>query len=140
MNPPPPEEEHGGGIIQAARNFARVCSRYFSVRAQLIRIEGKEAGVHTLKLLVLIATIIALSAFAWLFLCLGLASYLASLFTHHGWLWASMIVAGAHVIIVILLSIAFKQSAATPLFPLTTEELKKDQEWLNRQTQTKPRS
>lgn len=140
MYPPPPEEEHGGGIIQTARNFARVFSRYFSARARLIRIEGKEAGAHTVKLLVLIAAIVTLSAFAWLFLCLGLTSYLASLFTHQGWLWASLIVAGAHVFIVILISIALKQSAATPLFPLTTEELKKDQEWLNRQTQTKPRS
>lgn len=140
MHSPPPEDEHGGGIIQAARNFARVCSHYFSARARLFRIEGKEAGAHTLKLLVLIAAIIVLSAFAWLFLCFGLISYLSGLFPQHGWLWASLIVSGGHVIIVIALSLALKQIAATPLFPLTTEELKKDQEWLNRQTQTKPRS
>lgn len=126
------------GIIEQAKDFARVCGRYFSVRFQLIRLEGKEAAAHTVKLLVILAVMLVFAAIAWLFICIGLAALLAECFTKHPWLWASLIIAGAHALVAGILAMAFRQQASTPLFPLTTQELKKDQEWLNQQT--KPRS
>jgi uncharacterized membrane protein YqjE len=73
--------------------------------------------------------------FAWLFLCFGVVAWLAVRFGN--WTWAALVVAGAHFVLLLILSAVLKKMSATPLFPLTTEELKKDREWLETQTQTK---
>jgi uncharacterized membrane protein YqjE len=106
----------------------------------LARLESKEAGAHTLKILLLIAALVVMAAFAWLFICLGVVSLLAGAFPAHGWLWASLIMGGAHLLLVFAVAAALKRKAAIPLFPLTTEELKKDQAWLEQQTRTNSRS
>ena len=41
---------------------------------------------------------------------------------------------GAHFVAALVLGVALKSKINTPLFPLTTEELKKDQQWLENQT------
>ena len=138
MNPQPPDHEDGGGMISEARHFVAACGRYVSARLRLARLEGKEAGAHTAKLLALIIAVAVLSAFMWLFLCLGLVSLMAGAFAQHGWLWSSLIMAGAHLVLILMLTAVLRRKASTQLFPLTTEELKKDQEWLERQTTTKP--
>ena len=138
MNHPPPDEDDGGGMMAQARQFVTACSRYVLARAQLARLEGKEAGAHTLKILLLVAALIALGVFMWLFLCLGLVSLLAGAFLQHGWLWSSLIMAAAHLTLLLVVAAALRRKAATPLFPLTTEEIKKDQAWLEQQKQTKP--
>jgi uncharacterized membrane protein YqjE len=127
-------------MITQARQFMIACGRYVSARARLARLEGKEAGAHTLKILLLIAGLILLAGFMWLFLCLGLVSLLAGAFLQHGWLWSSLIMAGAHLLLILVLAGALKRKADTALFPLTAEELKKDQAWLEQHTPTKPRS
>ena len=53
------------------------------------------------------------------------------------WTWAALAVAGGHVVLLLILSALLKKMSATPLFPLTTEELRKDREWMETQTQTK---
>ena len=138
MKPEPPDQEDGGGMISEARHFVAACGRYISARLKLARLEGKEAGAHTAKLLALIIAIAVSAGFLWLFLCLGLVSLLAEQFTRHGWLWSSLIMAGAHLVLILLLAAVLRRKASTQLFPLTTEELKKDQEWLERHTKTKP--
>ena len=129
-NPPSPEPD---GVIRQVRSFFIVAGQYVAARLRLVRVEGKEAGAHLVKILVLIAAAMVLAAFGWLFLCLGVASRLAEAFSNHGWLWASLIVAAAHFALVFVLVAVLKRKAETPLFPLTTEELKKDQEWLEQQ-------
>jgi uncharacterized membrane protein YqjE len=126
-------------MVSRARQLMIACGRYVSARARLAQLEGKEAGAHTLKLLLLVAALITLGVFMWLFLCLGVTSLLAGAFLRHGWLWSSLIMAGAHLTLILFVAAALRRKAATPLFPLTTEEIKKDQAWLEQQTQTKPR-
>ena len=126
-------------MMAQARHFMIACGRYISARARLAKLEGKEAGVHTLKVLLLLAALIVLGVFMWLFLCLGVASLLAGTFLQHGWLWSSLIMAGAHLTLIFVVAAALRRKSATPLFPLTTEEIKKDQAWLEQQTPPKPR-
>jgi uncharacterized membrane protein YqjE len=139
MNPPPPVAEDGGGMVAQARSFFAATGRYISARARLARLEGKEAAAHLLKVVLMIATLVVLATFLWLFTCLGITSLLAGAFREHGWLWASLIMAGAHLLLILIVAAALKRKAATPLFPLTAEELKKDQAWLEQTTPTKPR-
>ena len=125
-------------MIQELRRFAATCFRYVSARLRLARLEGKEAAGHLLKTLILVALTLGVAAFGWLFLCLGLASWLATLFQAHGWVWSLLILAAAHLLLVFALVSAIKGQARTPLFPLTTEELKKDQEWLDQTSTRRP--
>ena len=140
MNRPPPDAEDGGGVIAQAGHFMVACGGYVSARAQIAKLEGKEAGAHTLKVLLLLAASIVLGVFTWLFLCLGLVSLLAGTFLRHGWLWSSLIMAGAHLTLIVAVAAVLRRKAALPLFPLTTEEIKKDQIWLEQQTPTKRQS
>jgi uncharacterized membrane protein YqjE len=129
-NPSTPEPD---GVIRQVRSFFIAAGQSMAARLRLARVEGKEASAHLIKILLLIAAAVVLAAFGWLFLCLGVASVLAEAFPNHGWLWASLIVAAAHFALVGVLVAVLKRKAETPLFPLTTEELKKDQEWLEQQ-------
>ena len=97
--------------------------------------EGKEAGGHVLKLLACALGAFALLVFAWLFFCLAVVFLLAKAFGgENGWLWASLVMAGLHLVFAGVLALRAKAGLATPLFPITTQEFKKDQEWLETTT------
>ena len=131
---PPPAGENAG-VVRQTRAFLAACAQYAAARLKLASIEGKEATAHLLKLLLLLGLALVFAVFAWLFLCLGVVFVLAKFFGgEHAWLWASLAMAGAHFAAAIVLALGLKSKLNTPLFPLTTEELKKDQQWLETQT------
>ena len=117
------------------RQFVQASIQYSSARMRLARLESKEAGIHAIKVLVLIGATIATAMFVWFFLCFFAVAWMAVGFGD--WSRAALIMAGAHIVLLLILSTVLKKMSATPLFPLTTEELKKDREWLETQTQTK---
>jgi uncharacterized membrane protein YqjE len=120
-----------GGMIREVRSFLAACAQYALARLKLATLEGKEASGHVLKLLACALGALALLVFAWLFFCLAVVFLLAKAFGgENGWLWASLVMAGLHVIVASLLALRAKAGIAKPLFPVTTEEFKKDQEWL----------
>lgn len=124
-----------GGIIREARNFLAAGVRYAVARFRLASLESKEATGHVLKLLAIVLGSLALMVFAWLFFCLALVFLLAKAFGgDHGWVWASLVMFGAHVVAASLLAWRAKAGLGRQLFPLTMEELKKDQEWLETRT------
>lgn len=127
-------------MIHEGKRLLAAIGRYFSPRARLFGLEGKEAGKHTLKLLLGLAAVLAIVAFGWLFLCVSVVLLLAKAFAANGWLWASFIMAVAHFALAWLLAKALRHKADKPLFPLITEEFKKDQQWLEEQNRTKPPS
>lgn len=131
---PPPAGENAG-VVRHARAFLAACAQYAAARLKLASLEGKEATGHVLKLLLLLGAVLILAVFAWLFLCLGAVFVIARIFGgENAWLWASLAMACAHFAAALVLGLALKSKINTPLFPLTTEELKKDQQWLETQT------
>ena len=129
------------GVVGQMRAFAAACAQYASARVRLASMEGREAATHGLKLLIIAGAAVVLAAFGWLFLCLALVFLIANAVGgSHAWLWAALAMAGAHFAGVIFLALALKAKLATVVFPMTTAELKKDQEWLDQQKQTNPRS
>jgi uncharacterized membrane protein YqjE len=126
-----------GGVIRETRNFLAACVRYTSARFRLTAMEGKEAMGHAFKILAYILGSLALLIFAWFFLCLAGVFLLAKAFGgENGWIWASLVMFGVHVLVASLLALraVTKAGLSRQLFPLTREELKKDQEWLETQT------
>jgi uncharacterized membrane protein YqjE len=142
MSEPEPAPERGTeGVAAQVREFLAACAQYASARLRLASIEGREATAHGIKLLLLAAAAIILAAFGWLFLCLGVVFLLSKAFGGpNPWLWSALAMAGAHFLGVALIILGIKSKIETPLFPMTAGELKKDQEWLERQTRTKTQS
>lgn len=129
------EPSERGGLIREARHFLAAALRYASARFRLAAMEGKEAGTHVLKLLACAVGALALLIFAWLFVCLALTFVLAqSLGGENAWIWATLIMAGVHLAAAVLLVFCAKAGLARKMFPLTSEELKKDQQWLEKKT------
>ena len=126
------------GVAGQMRAFFAACAQYASARVRLAAIEGREAAAHGFKLLLIAGAAVVLAAFGWLFFCLAAIFLIASaLDGPHAWLWSALGMAGAHLAGAFLLALALRSRLRTILFPLTTVELTKDQEWLDQQTPKK---
>ena len=129
------------GVAGRARTFLAACAQYASARLRLASLEGREAAAHGFKLLIIAGAAIVLGAFGWLFACLVAVFLLAKAFGGaNGWVWAALIMAGLHFAGVLALGLMLKAKLGTTLFPITTSELKKDQEWLDQQSKTNGQS
>ncbi len=136
-----PKEGESGGVVRQARAFFAACAQYLAARLRLAALEGKDATAHLLKAFVVAGGALMLGVFAWFFLCLAAVFVLARVFGGgEAWLWASLVMAGAHLLGAVLLGWGLKATVKKSLFPLTTEEFQKDQIWLEKQNPTKPRS
>src|SRR5262245_9704315 len=117
------ETTERGGVIRETRVFLAACVRYALARGKLAAMESKEAGGHVLKLIALVVVALALLVFAWFFVCLSFVFLLAkALGGENAWLWASLIMAGAHIGLAVLLVLMAKTGLGKSLFPLTAEE------------------
>ena len=129
------------GMVGRARTFLAACAQYASARLRLASLEGRDAAAHGFKLLIIAGAAVVLGAFGWLFACLAAVFLLAKVFGGaNGWVWAALVMAALHFTGVIALALALKSKLGTALFPITTAELKKDQEWLDQQNRTNSQS
>lgn len=137
-----PSPDNGStGVAGRARSFLAACAQYASARLRLASLEGREAAAHVFKMLLIVGAAVVLGAFGWLFACLALVFLLAKAFGGaNGWVWAALLMAALHFLGAFVLARILKSRIGTTLFPITTEELKKDQEWLDKQTRTNGRS
>lgn len=128
-------------MVGRARIFLAACAQYASARLRLASLEGRDAAAHGAKLLLLAGAAVVLGAFGWLFGCLAAVFLLAKAFGGtNGWVWAAMVMAGLHFAGVLALALLMKSRLGRTLFPMTTAELNKDQEWLDQQNTTNKRS
>ncbi|MDR3406653.1 MAG: phage holin family protein [Chthoniobacter sp.] len=110
---------------------------YLQARLELAGIEGKEAAVHLGIILGLAIGALILLVFGYFFTVVTLV-FLIALLCGGGNAWIGVLAGAAlfHFIIAGLLLLIARMRLGAPLFPLTLEELKKDQEWLK--TNAKP--
>jgi uncharacterized membrane protein YqjE len=99
---------------------------YLRARLELAGLEGKEAAVHA-------AVILGLAVGALIILVFLLALALGG---GNAWIFVLLGAAFLHIAGAALLLLIAKSKLGTPLFSLTLDELKKDQEWLK--TNAKP--
>ena len=135
------DNEESGGVVHQARAFLAACAQAIAVRLRLISMESQEAFAHLLKIFILAGIALIFGVFAWVFACLAVVFLLARAFGGGGaWIWASLAMAGAHLLGAFLLGWGLKSKVKTKLFPLTAEEFQQDRIWLEKQNPTKPRS
>jgi uncharacterized membrane protein YqjE len=110
---------------------------YLKARLELAGLEGKEAAIQLAIILGLAVGALVLVVFGYFFLILALVFLIALAFDNpHAWIWVLGGAALLHLLGAGLLLLFAKMRLGTPFFPLTLEELKKDQEWLK--TNAKP--
>lgn len=126
----------GTGVVAQLRRFFAATLQYASARARLAAIEGKEAAAHTLKLVIMAVAALVCVVFGWLFFCVAMVFWMTPALGPNGGVWAALIVAGAHFLGAGGLALALKAGRHYEYFPLTNEELKKDQAWLDQQTKS----
>lgn len=110
---------------------------YLQARLKLAGIEGKEAAIHGGIIIGLALGALIALVFGYILLVLALVFLVALAFGGgNAWIWVLIAAAAIHIIGALVLLLVARAKLGTPLFPLTLDELKKDQEWLR--TTTKP--
>ena len=125
------------GAAGRMRSFLAACAQYASARLRLASLEGREAAGHGFRMFIIAGAAIVLGAFGWLFACLAAVFVIAKAFGGaNAWVWAALVMAGVHFLGVLALVLTLRSRLGAALFPMTTAELKKDQEWLDQQNTT----
>ena len=104
---------------------------YLRARLKLAGIEGKEAAVHLAIIIALALCALVALVFGYFLLVLALVFLVALAFGGgNAWIWVLLGAALLHLLGAAALVLIARIRLGAPLFPLTLEEFKKDQEWL----------
>ena len=108
---------------------------YLQARLELAGIEGREALATYGMGVALLAAAAVLLLFGYVFLWIGIIAVIAT-FSGVFWGWVVLAVAILHFIGALGLALAARAKWGRPVFPVTLQELRKDQEWLTKPGQT----
>lgn len=139
MMPEPRTEDRraaaNAGFFGHLSGFAAGVAEYIRVRFTLAGIEAKEAGIHFGILAGLLVAALVMVFIGYLFLCLAAIFAIAALLPGpHTWIWLTFAVALLHFGVAIAALLIVRARITTPVFSVTLDEFKKDQEWLNSTT------
>jgi uncharacterized membrane protein YqjE len=116
---------HAAGLLAAL-------ARYFKARATLAGIEAKEAGLNYGMAVAFLVIALLLALLAYLFLIITAVFGVAALFdSRNAWIGVMGVTALLHAVAAASLVFIARHRFKTGAFPLTLEELSKDQQWLN---------
>ena len=119
------------GLIASALELLAASWSYLRARLELAGLEGREAGFAWLKALAFLLAALGILVFGYLFF--WLAAIFAIAFAIGGkaaWIWVTFGAALLHLVAAVALLFRVKTLVAAPLFPITLDELRKDQAWL----------
>lgn len=127
----PPREAAGAGFFGRVTSLIAAKLAYLHARLELAGLEGKEAAVHLAIIVALAVIALVAVIFGYFLLVIALVFVVALAFGGgNAWIWVLFGAAVLHLLIAAGLAFVAKMRLAAPLFPLTMEEFKKDQEWL----------
>lgn len=105
---------------------------YLRARFELASIEGREAGVQWLKALALLLGGIVVLVFGYFFLCFAIIFAIATAFGGGAaWIVVTFVAALVHFGIGAVLFVKVRDLTQEPIFPITIDEFRKDQAWLD---------
>lgn len=115
-------------------NWFTSISALVSTRLAIISAEAKIIVESTVKKVIL-AVVAAITAFLfWVILMAGLIGFLPTLSDHLAWYHVALIIAGLHLLVVLIAVLLLKKKT-TPPFSHTRTEFKKDRQWLSKTKQ-----
>jgi uncharacterized membrane protein YqjE len=134
--PPTDDSRQPGGLFAHLSALVAAKLAYLKARLELAGLEGKDAAIHLAIILGLAVGGLVLVVFGYFFFVLALVFLIALAFGSGSWLYVLLGAALVHFVGAAALVFIAWARLGTPLFPLTLEELRKDQEWLK--THAKP--
>lgn len=130
-NPDYPHSKEHIGMFGHLSGLLAAKLGYLRARLKLAGIEGKEAAIHAGIIAGLAVGALVVLIFGYFFLVIGLVFLIALAFGGgNAWIWVLLAAAVLHILGAVILLLVAKGRLGTALFPLTLDELKKDQEWL----------
>jgi uncharacterized membrane protein YqjE len=132
-----PPKAQATGLFGHFSAFLAAKLAYWRARLELAGIEGKEAAVHLAIILGLAIGAVVVTIAGYFLFVIAVVFLIAKAFSsENAWMYVLGCAALVHFAIAAALLIIARIKLGVPLFPLTLEELKKDQEWLK--TNAKP--
>jgi uncharacterized membrane protein YqjE len=126
------ETRHPGMFAHAAGLLAALI-RYFKARATLVGIEAKEAGVNYGVAAAFVVGALFLAVLAYVFLIITAVFGVAALFEgRNAWIGVMGVTALLHAAVAAVLVLIARRRFKAGAFPITLDELSKDQQWLTR--------
>ncbi|MGA3169632.1 MAG: phage holin family protein [Chthoniobacteraceae bacterium] len=124
-------EGQPGGLPGHARELFASVLEYLQARLALAGIEAKEALIHFVIIVALLAAAAGVCVFGYLFLCIAATVLVARLLNvSPGWVILALAI--IHFLVAICAALIAVTRLKGSVFTETMAELRKDQEWLNR--------
>ncbi len=108
---------------------------HFSARAELFQWEAREAKTRLLRWILSLVIAIAFLVLTYLLLLVALIGWLASALSL-GWPLATLVVAGGHLLIAVVLYLLARRWSVSGFFPDSLNEFRRDREWLRRKSES----
>lgn len=107
-------------------------ARYLSARGVLLSLEAQEAASHLGKIIIQVCVALIAAFTGWLVMVTALVSVLSLCLDCH-WHYAALLVAGANLLLALILVFLIKHRLTSARwFADTLHELKRDREWLTK--------
>ena len=117
------------GLIGSLVALASALADFFESRAALFATESKAALVQFLVAAICLVAAILFFAFGYIFLLATIVVAIARV-ANVSWLWVALGAAGLHFVVALIFLVVAGTGIKRPVFRGTTDELKKDREWL----------
>jgi uncharacterized membrane protein YqjE len=126
------EPSADAGFFRHTAELLSAALDYLKARFQLAGIEAKEASIHYVIMLALLIGALVVVIFGYFFLCLALIFLIAWLCGGgNAWIWVTFGMALLHFGGGVACVLIAKHKFAEPMFRVTLQEFRKDQQWLN---------
>ena len=126
-----------GGLFAHLSTLFAANLAYLKARLELAGLESRDAAIHLAIILGLVIGGLILLVFGYFFFILALVFLIALAFGGgSAWIYVLLGAAFLHLVGAALLVLFARVKLGVPLFPLTLEELRKDQEWLKTHAKT----
>jgi uncharacterized membrane protein YqjE len=139
-NSPSRSRPRQAGFIGSLVALASALADFFESRAALFATESKAALVQFVLVALCLVAALLFFAFGYVFL-LATAVVAVAHLAKVSWLWTALAAAGLHILIALIFLLIARRGIKRPIFRATTDEFKKDREWLkNLETTNRTRS
>jgi len=124
-----PNPPQGSGIGASFSSLGAHAIDHLRLRLGLLEVEGKEAGVHYVKLIIWLVAALVFALLGYILLLIATA-FLIATYSSISWMWIALAAAGIHLLLVVICVGVVKSKLKKPVLQATMQELKQDAQWL----------
>ena len=127
-----PNPSQGPGVGANFSSFGASAIDHLRLRLSLLGLEGKEAGIHFVQLLLWVIAALTFALIGYLLLVVGIVFVVAKL-SQLDWMWVTLGAAGIHILLLLGTALVIRARLKRPVLQATMQELQKDAQWFKNQ-------